>query len=376
MQPSSSDRGEAGAPLVTLRWRRFRLPMRHRFEAAHGALDDREGILVQLVDPDGLVGTGEASPMASIGGGRIEDVMGLLERHARLLEGDPLAALPLDGPGVRALRCALDVALLDLEGHRRGCSIARLLDDVPAERVRVNAVIGGGTPEEIARFGAEARTAGYAVLKLKVGVGTLEEDVARVRALREATSGAAIRLDANGAWDEATALEAVRRLADLEVELIEQPVAASEVASLARVREASRVSIAADEALTDLERAREVIERRAADLLVLKPMVLGGLRAALELAAAGRGGGLGPFATTTFDSSVGTAAALQLAAALHSEVAHGLGTGEHLAADITSRTLVASEGWIAVPEAPGLGIEVDRDALERCAVGPWHEVRA
>jgi o-succinylbenzoate synthase len=374
---SSSVRGEAGARLVALRWRRFRLPMRHRFEAAHGALDDREGILVQLVSDDGLVGTGEASPMASIGGGRVEDVEALLDGlGAHLLEGGPLAALPLDGPGVRALRCALDVALLDLEGRRVGRSIAALLDESPAERVRVNAVIGGGTPDDVARFGAEARGAGYEVLKLKVGVGSLDEDIARVRALRDATSAATVRVDANGAWDEAHALEAVARLAALEVELIEQPVAAGEVAALARVRAASSVPIAADEALTDRRRAREVIERGAADLLVVKPMVLGGLRPAYELALLGRPQGLGAFATTTFDSSIGTAAALQLAAALHSSVAHGLGTGEHLAADVTRATLVASEGWLALPDGPGLGIEVDADALERCAVGPWREIHA
>ncbi|MFN8638511.1 MAG: enolase C-terminal domain-like protein [Dehalococcoidia bacterium] len=368
---------------TSIRWRPFRLPMRHRFEAAHGALADREGVLLELAAADGVTGMGEASPMASIGGGTMADVLALLEAHAAALlrSGDPLDVLPLVGPGVAALRCAVDVALLDLEGHRRGMPIARLLAADAPDDVAVNAIIGGGTPAEVAANALEARAAGYSVVKLKVGIGSVEEDVARVRAVGDAWPRAIIRLDANGAWSEATAREALEALEGLEVELLEQPVPAADVEALGRLTRVTAIPLGADEALRDVSTRQAVLGARAAEVLELKPMVVGGLREALDIAREGAGLGMRALATTTFDSSVGTAAALHLAAALRavapgSELAHGLGTGEHLAGDLVTPTLVATSGRMRVPLGGGLGIEVDTDALERRALGPWRNLSA
>ena len=367
--------------MPTLRWRVFRLPMRRRFEAAHGAMADRRGVILELRDEDGRIGVGEASPIASLGYGTVEDVLALLDRHGEALLHGIADALDPAAPGVQALRCALDVATLDLEGQRTGLTIAELLAEHVAPAVRVNAVIGEGSPEETARYGVEARAQGYRVLKAKVGSADLDADVIRIHALRDAVPDAAIRLDANGAWDEATALAAVRAFAPLHIELIEQPVAAVEVEALARVRAASQAlgaeapKIAADEAVTDVRTLERVLEQRAADLVVLKPMFLGGLRPAFAIAQRAARLGIGAFATTTFDSSIGTAAALHLACAIGGTIpggiAHGLGTGEHLASDLVATTLVADGGMLPLPGTPGLGIAPEDAAWERVAEGDW-----
>jgi o-succinylbenzoate synthase len=351
--------------------------MRRRFEAAHGAMADRRGVLIELRDEAGRLGYGEASPIASLGYGTADDVLALLAQH-----GDALpAGLAADAPGVQALRCALDVATLDLEAQQAGVPIAELLTEHVAPAVRVNAVIGEGTPPETAQFGMEARGQGYRVLKAKVGSAPLAEDLRRVQALRDAVPDAAIRLDANGAWDEVTAIAAVRALTPLHIELIEQPVAARDVEALARVREAARAlgdeapKIAADEAVTDAETLERVLDLRAADLVVLKPMFLGGLRPAFAIARRAARLGVGAFATTTFDSSIGTAAALHLASAIGGAIpggiAHGLGTGEHLAGDVVTQTLVARGGMLALPETPGLGSAPEAGALDAVAEGDW-----
>ncbi|MGE3960318.1 MAG: mandelate racemase/muconate lactonizing enzyme family protein [Dehalococcoidia bacterium] len=355
-----------------LRWRPFRLPMRHRFEAAHGTLDDREGVLVQLIGADGVTGTGEASPMASLGHGTAADVIALLDAHGwELLGGSDVP----DGPGALALRCALDVASLDLRGRVEGRSIAQLLAAAePAEWVQANAVLGSGEPAEVAEFARQAMIAGYSVLKLKVGARDVEADVARIAAVREACPAAVIRLDANGAWSEAVALEAIHALLPYQIELIEQPVPATEVEALARIRDRSPMRLAADESVADAASLERVLELRAADLLVIKPMVVGGLTAAADVARRAFEHGIGAFVTTTFDSSIGTAAALQLAASLPWDAAHGLGTGEHLAADVTAATILPTGGRISVPAAPGLGVAPDDAALDAVATGPWVEV--
>ena len=357
--------------MPTARWRAFRLPMRRRFEAAHGAMTERRGVILELTDDDGRRGFGEASPIPSLGNGTVEDVLALLQACGTVVPND----LDIRAPGVAALRCAIDVATLDLEGQRADRRIAELLiDGAPvASEVRVNAVIGEGTPEETAAWGLDATAQGYRVLKTKVGSASLDEDVRRITALRAACPDAGIRLDANGAWDEDTALAAVRAFLPLSIELIEQPVAPGNVSGLARVH-ASAIGamwIAADESVTDPALLDRVLELRAADLVVLKPMFLGGLRAAVEVARRAAEHGIGAFATTTFDSSIGTAAALHLACALGGGLAHGLGTGEHLAADLIDDTLVARRGVLALPERTGLGIAPEDAAWHRVAEGDW-----
>jgi o-succinylbenzoate synthase len=271
-----------------------------------------------------------------------------------------------------ALRCALDTALLDLEGKRRGVRLAALLAEHPVSAVAVNAVIGGGAPDEVAAYAREAVATGYRVLKLKVGVGSIADDLARLRAVRAACPDAAIRIDANGAWDEAQAREALAALAVCDVELVEQPVRVDDLDGLARVRRDGAIRVADDELLNGLDDAVRVIEAGAADLLVLKPMRLGGARASLVIARRAAEAGIACFATTTFDSSVGTALALHLAAALPlAPVAHGLSTVEHLAADVVARPIVPVGGVLAVPSTPGLGVEVDEAALDAVATGRW-----
>lgn len=358
-----------------LRWRPFSLPMRQRFHAAHGATDSREGVVVELTDGDGRRGCGEASPTPSLGMGEAADVLSLLERHGAALAAPEVAAGLEAGPGVAALRCALDVAALDLEGQRRGVPISAVLAEQPAPWVAVNAVIGGGPPFEVAQYGREAMERGYSVLKLKVGLVSVEEDEQRVAMLREACPEATIRLDANCAWDEPTAVEAIRAFYPHRIELLEQPVAAGDVEALARIREVAPLRIAADEAVDDPETLERLLEMRAADVVVLKPMLLGGLRPALEVARRAYEAGINAYATTTFDSSIGTLAALHLAAALPQDAAHGLATGEHLGADVVVETVLPRAGRLAVPVGTGLGAAIDGAALDSAATAPWSEAR-
>ncbi|MPY96268.1 MAG: hypothetical protein GEV08_25370 [Acidimicrobiia bacterium] len=361
--------------ITTVRWRPFRLPMRHRFEAASGMLEDRAGVLVQFVDSEGRTATGEASPMPSLGAGTVADVLALLEQHGAAL-ADPASAEALgDGPGAMALRCALDVASLDLDAQAASRPLAALLSEAHAPWVAVNAVIGGGPAHEVARFGQEALAGGYSVVKMKVGVESLDSDLRRVAALRDACPEATVRLDANGAWDEDTANRAIEALYPLRIELLEQPTPAADVEMLARVREHASLRVAADEPLYDPALRDQVIERRAADFLVLKPMLLGGLRPAMALARRGAEMGINAFVTTTFDSSVGTAASLHVAAALPSDAAHGLATSEHLAADVTVQTLLPRAGRMALPASAGLGVTPDEAALAAVATAGWSEAK-
>jgi O-succinylbenzoate synthase len=142
------------------------------------------------------------------------------------------------------------------------------------------------------------------------------------------------------------------------------------------VRAASRIPIAADEAVRDEDAAEQLLDAGAADLFVLKPAALGGLRAAGRIAQRSRRAGVGVVVTSFLDSGLGIAAALHFAASLpDSPFAAGLATAELLKDDLAPPFAVGG-GAIALPRAPGLGIAPDAEALRRCATGSPREFRA
>jgi L-alanine-DL-glutamate epimerase-like enolase superfamily enzyme len=198
-----------------------------------------------------------------------------------------------------------------------------------------------------------------------------------VEAVRRAVGpGTDLRLDANCAWSEEEALERIAALAAFDIELIEQPVPASDVPALARVRAAARFPVAADEAVADERSALRLLEGGAADVLVLKPAALGGLRPAARIAAAARRAGAGALVTSFLDSALGVSAALHLAASLpEPALAAGLATGDLLEIDWADAPQ-AERGALPVPSGPGLGVAPDATRLAQLACGETREVRA
>ncbi len=375
---------------LRLRWRPVRLALtrshRSALAGAAGDLGAREG-LVLAVEDGAATGWGEALPLPLPGQPAAADLAGLLA-----LEGPALLAEPQRAPP--ALRCALESALLDLAAQSRGVPLAALLTasgepPPPGASLDVNAVIGGdrATPDQVAETGRALVDSGFGAVKLKVGVQGVDADLARAGALRQQCPGARIRLDANGAWHEQLARRAVRSLEPLDIEFIEEPLPAGDVPGLRRLRELSAIPVAADETLAEARLAERVIEERAADVLVLKPAVLGGVVAAARLAARARSAGIGAVVTTTIDSSLGTALALQLAASIETDAAsagarvgsgraHGLSTGLFFADDLVATPLLPGGGRMTLPARPGLGIAPVASAIERCATGPWSQASA
>jgi o-succinylbenzoate synthase len=239
----------------------------------------------------------------------------------------------------------------------------------------VSALIAATHAEDAARHARQAVSRGFGALKLKVGLGDVEEDVRRAAAVRAAAGPEVeLRLDANGAWDEAGALEALERLAPLEPAFVEQPVPAHDLDALGRVREAAPVPVAADESVRDEARAQAILERKAADLLIVKPAALGGLQPAQHIAERALAAGVGVVVTGMLDSALGTAAALHLAAALPDPLrAAGLAADALFETDLAPLPRVVA-GRRGVPEGPGLGVAPRPKRLARLARGPAREL--
>lgn len=251
----------------------------------------------------------------------------------------------------------------------------------PAHRSRipVNATIPAVSAAEVP--GVLARFPGCNTAKVKVAEPgqSLADDVARVRAVREAMgSDALVRIDANGAWSVDEAIVGLRALAEFDLDYAEQPCAS--VPELVEVRRqlATRagsplVRIAADESVRKAEDPLAVARAGAADLLIVKAQPLGGIARALRIIDEA---GLPVVVSSALDTSVGIGLGLHLAAALPEGVlagACGLGTAALLAGDVTADPLIAEGGEIAVRRAI-----LDQDLLEEYRAAPererwWHE---
>jgi o-succinylbenzoate synthase len=355
--------------LADLRWSRYRLPFAAGFGTAHGEMRVREGLILRLTTDDGTIGLGEAAPLAEFGGGACDQTEALLRSLLPNLRGidlDDLMPLLDARFGERtesaALRCGLDTAALDAQAKTRDLPLAALLtESTPSATVAVNATIG--EPNDAAIDAARgALNRGFRTIKLKIGIGrSVEDEVNRVATMRAAIGpDIALRLDANGAWTTDEAVTIMRQFADYDIEYIEQPVPAHDLDGLAHVRRDSPIPIAADEAVTGLTSARRIIEREAAGILIVKPMVCGGLRAGRAIIDLASAAGLRTVVTSTIDSGLGVAAALHLAATLPpGSPACGLATSDLLTGDLLLEPLHVVNGEMLVPKGAGLGVEID-----------------
>lgn len=318
--------------------------------SAHGSVDVRSLVLLELDGGDGLRGHGEAAPLSSYDGVDHDQVLESLERCRPLLEVSDgreietlLAQCSATGCPPQAL-AAIDLALWDLAGRRTGEPVWRLLGAVAPTPVEVNATMGALDPRDAARQAVAAVGAGFRTVKLKVGTGA---DLDRVRAVRVAVGPElAIRLDANGAWPVDDAIAMLGRLEPLGIECCEEPVHGLD--EIEHVAEASTIAISLDESAG----AAGALERRVCDAVCLKISASGGITGVLRDAARARQVGYGVYLASTLDGPLGISAALHCAMVLAPDRACGLATSALFA---RSDAIPSWRGTMTAPPGSGLG---------------------
>jgi o-succinylbenzoate synthase len=344
---------------------RFALELTEPLATARGTIDRREGFLV-TVAVDGTRGVGEATPLP----GWTESLADCRDAIDRAPDDVRAALDEVDPATTPAARHGLESALLDATGRERDVPAYRLLAaggsgavvgrggvDQPdrVDRVPVNATLGDADVEPLVDAATQAVDAGFSCLKCKVGAGSLERDVERLQAVRDAVGEAvALRADANASWDLATAERAVDAFAGIGCSLLEQPLAVDELDAHATLR-GRGVRIALDEGALHYSPAA-IAAADAADGIVCKPMALGGPMRASEVAGRARERGLTPIVSTTIDAAVGRAAAVHVAAAVPDVEHCGLSTADRLQSDVAPDPAPIEDGAARVPQEPGLGV--------------------
>lgn len=355
----------------------YALPLKRPYVTAPGTLEQREMLLLRLRTEAGVVGLGEAVPLALRGGATLERVERSLVRITKRLAKLDVAAMASDQPLAAAVdavihvaagrrlpppaKAAVEMALFDLAGRISGTPLWRMLRGDTSAPLRCNATLSADSPRRLAAEAVAWRERGFETFKLKLGIG---DDVERTRAVREAVgTDARLRVDPNGAWSADRAVAVLEEIEPLGIELVEQPTAT--LRQMAAVAAATAIPIAADESVTSAKEAKRAAQSGACRWATVKLSKVGGIGT-----AAGIADELPVYLSSSLDGPVGIAGAAHAAQALYRDrddpgLAHGLATQELFGGTIASVECELREGFLHLPEGPGLGVEIDERALER-----------
>lgn len=353
--------------ITEVRCQRVAAPLHTPFVTALRSTSTVETVVVEIRTTDGLRGFGEAPQVWRVTGeslagaeacisGPLTEV--LLGRSPDDLY-DLLTATTDAVRGNLGAKAAADVALHDLAARRAGLSLPRFLG-TSRHQVATDVTVSARAVESVVTDASERVAEGFTRLKLKVGAGTAHDDVARVRAVRAAVGSAtSIRLDANQGWTTKQAVKVIRQLEDAEtdIEFVEQPVAAADLAGLAAVTAAVATPIMADESCFGLRDLTRVIETRAADLVNVKLAKCGGLRVAAAMLELARASDVGTMVGSMMEGPIGVGAAASLVAAYGTTTTSDLDAAWWAAGSTVIGGLQYEAGSVLLPDSPGLGIE-------------------
>ena len=359
-------------------------PLDRSFGWSQGWIDTRDVGVVKITTDDGLVGWGEGSGAVEhlaphLLGENPMDRAGLWERCFHSLYN----ANNFVGFGGSALS-AVDIALWDLAGKASGLPVCELLGGRVRSRVAVYATglyyTEGEFPDRLLDEARGYVDAGFAGMKTKVGGLSLEEDIRRVAAIREAVGpDVKLMVDANQAYNASTASRIGRWLAELDVFWFEEPVNPRDIDGLLSVKADLPMAIAGGENLRTRFDFRDHLTRRAFDIVQPDVAHCGGLTEMQRIAAMANASGI-LVCPHVWGSSIMIAASLHLAATLpacpparnpqpyiQEPVMEFDQTPSAIRDELCTTVFEARDGYVDVPTGPGLGIEVDEEALRHFA---------
>jgi D-galactarolactone cycloisomerase len=350
--------------------------------------DARASCIVQIIADDGTSGWGECFGPARLNAA-------IIEAFKPYLLGQDLRAGDLiwqtlynqfrdqgqKGLTITAMS-GVDIALWDLRGRHFEAPVHVLMGGALRREVKAYATgtyrHGGGDPmdyicKEVAGYVRE----GFPAVKLKIGFG-VEEDVALIAAVRETIGPkTGLMLDANHGFDCLEAIELGRRAAKYDIGWFEEPVVPDELQSYEEVKARQPIPVAGGECEFTRWGFREILTRRAIDIIQPDTCAAGGLSECKKIADMATAFGV-RYVPHVWGTGIGLAAALQLLAVLpntpprHTPLEPMLefDRSEHpFRQAVMTHEIEHDAGVVKIPEGPGLGIEINRETLDKFRVG-------
>ncbi|SEP83580.1 muconate/chloromuconate family cycloisomerase [Piscibacillus halophilus] len=277
----------------------------------------------------------------------VEQILALMDRHIR---GNSFA------------KAAVEMSIYDALGHVFQVPVHQLLGGAFTKEVPIRWALASGSIEGDINEGIELyQNHTYQTFKIKSGKESPEKDVIRSIKIAEGLQGySAIGVDPNGSWNRLMTKKWMEELNQAGVEFLEQPLAPEDIDGMSDLVSMKRVPIMADEGIASIHDARQIVEKKAADIFSLKIHKFGGMRHTLKVGALAESAGICCFGGTSLETSIGTAANLHAFCTLRNlDYGAEIFGPDWLKDDLVVEPLKSKKGTLTLPEKPGLGIELD-----------------
>lgn len=363
-----------------IRVRPITLPLKVSYHWTQGIRRDFSVNLIELETEDGTVGFGECTVapdqqasvriLESLAAGLVgESLWDAAPLRERILKSRYMAFGANTMRAANQMLAGLDFAIWDAQGKIAGRPVCDLLGGAFRRKVGYFCFLQGDTVDELAADAARAAAAGERVIYVKVGRANENADIEIVRAVRAEIGDARLRLDANEGWDPYRAIRMCRKFEPFDIDFIEQPTTSWSIEALAHVRRSVGIPIVADQAAFTLFDVYEICRQRAADMICIGPREVGGIQNMLKAAAVAEAAGLSICIHSSFTTGITTAAEYQIARMIPN-LDDGNQIMWQLARDniVSGPSLAPVNGWLEMPDAPGLGITLDQDLVDKLSV--------
>ncbi len=360
------------ASIIRIEIIKLNIPYKEPFVISLGVIPEATNVLVRIHTNEGLTGTGECAPFVYIVGETQETVFELGTKVGKLLLGkDPFAIedriweIDRAVKGNPTMKSAFDMALYDLLALRANMPLYRLLGGSNDREVHTDMTISLGDPDKMSRDALAFQKDGFPAIKVKLGT-TCREDVARIRAIREAVGpDYPIRIDANQGWDPPTAVETLKALEPFGIEHCEEPIPSWNSREQVKVRENSPIPIMADESIFDHQDAFRLAATGACDFFNLKLSKSGGIHKALKILSVAEAAGIHCQVGCMSESRFALTALMHLVQARLNIIYYDMDSSLMLDEDpVTGGIQYEGSGKWVLPEHPGIGADFDETYLE------------
>jgi L-alanine-DL-glutamate epimerase-like enolase superfamily enzyme len=350
------------------------------FEGLRGQPTGRPAVLVKITAEDGTVGWGQSVPTPRWSYETLETVETTIRRYLapELIGRDPLdlagahavmarTIAPSFSTGQPICKAGIDLALHDLGGKLHDRSAAASWQERGRTRLTLSWTLNPRGLDEVESLVAQGRNRGYKNFNVKIAPD-LKFDLELCRLVKRMVPDGFLWADANGGYDEATALEVAPKLADLGVPVLEQPLPANRLTGYRRLKQQKALPIIMDEGVVSSVELMEFIKLGLLDGVAMKPARCGGLTEARRQIEILLSEGLMFLGSGLTDPDVSLAASLLLYGAYELKYPAALNGPQFLRGSVLKQPLHVSNGELTVPTGSGLGVAVDENAISRLAV--------
>ncbi|RPF52091.1 muconate/chloromuconate family cycloisomerase [Aquisalibacillus elongatus] len=353
------------------------IPIKRPHQFSTEKIDQKGFVLVRLDLSSDIQGIGEGTtPGIWWNGESVETMKLVIDQYiAPLLVGeDPRYIDQLLQKLDRHIRqnsfakAAVEMALYDALGKYYQVPVHQLLGGACHRSLNVRWALASGTVQGDIEEGKQLVDQGhYQVFKIKSGKEAPEDDVERSINIAHGLSGTStIGIDPNGSWSRLIAKTSMEELNEAGIDFLEQPLPPEDYEGLSELVDMKKVPIMADESVCSIYDAYHLAQLKGADIFSLKIHKFGGMHKTLKVGAVAESSGISCFGGTSLESSIGTAACLQVFSCIRSlDYGTEIFGPDWLADDIVTKPLRPANSKLYLPDEPGLGVELKEEKVKQ-----------